>query len=172
MKCTELETNAIAYLDGKLSARQRETMNRHLAGCSACRERVQGFSQVMGLLEEWEAIQPSPFFSTRLAARLEEEAASRGWRETLWRRWLPWPVPGSVFAVAMAIVVTLAVVLVRYSPAPPVPGSSRQAAPTVTAAAGVDEVAFYQDLPLLEDWEVLRNFEVLQELDNSRPVLR
>ena len=114
MKCTELETNAIAYLDGKLSARQRETMDRHLAGCSACRERVQGFLQVMGLLDEWEAIQPSPFFSTRLAARREEEAAARGWRETLWRRWLPWPVPGSVFAVAMAIVVTLAVVLVRF----------------------------------------------------------
>ena len=172
MKCTELETNAIAYLDGKLSARQRETMDRHLAACSACRERVQGFSQVMGLLGEWEAIQPSPFFNTRLAARLEEEAASRGWRETLWRRWLPWPVPGSVFAVAMAIVVTLAVVLVRYSPAPPIPSSSRQGAQTVTLAAGVDEVALYQDLPLLEDWEVLRNFEVLQELDNTRPVLR
>ena len=172
MKCTELETNAIAYLDGKLSARQRETMDRHLAACSACRKRVRGFSQVMGLLDGWEAIQPSPFFNTRLAARLEEEAASRGWRETLWRRWLPWPVPGSVFAVAMAIVVTLAVVLVRYSPAPPVPGSSRQAAPTVAVAAGVDEVALYQDLPLLEDWEVLRNFEVLQELDNTRPVLQ
>ena len=165
MKCLDLETNAIAYLDDKLPAAQRNQVELHLAACAACRERIQGFAQVMGLLDEWESIQPSPFFHTRLAARLKEEAASQGWWKNFWQVWVPRPVAGSLFAIAFAAVVTVGVVLLRYGPAPSPVEMTRTATPAVTVAANVgDETALYQDLPLLEDWEVLRNFEVLQEL--------
>ena len=45
---------------------------------------------------------------------------------------------------------------------------------TAASTAGDDQPGYQdlpQDLPLLEDWEVLRNFEVLQELGNTNPVL-
>ena len=175
MKCKDLETNAIAYLDGNLPPAQQDAMERHLALCSACRERVEGFTQVKGLLDEWESVQPSPFFHTRLAARLEEEAVSQSWWSRLagWQEWVPRPVAGSLFAVVFAVVVTVAVVLLRYSPTPTPSETTRSTAPAVTVAAtGGDEMALYQELPLLEDWEVLRNFEVLQELSNAKPVLQ
>ena len=183
MQCKDLESNAIAYLDGKLPAAQRDAMERHLTLCSACRERVEGFTQVMGVLDGWESVEPSPFFHTRLAARLAEEPVSQSWwsRLAVWEPWAPRPVAGSLFAIVFAVVVTVAVVLLRYSPTPTPIETTRSTAPTVTVAAtGGDEMALYQELPLLEDWDVLRNFEVLQELpalrqvegNNAKPVLQ
>jgi anti-sigma factor RsiW len=85
MKCKELETHAIAFLDGKLALSERAAVEAHLAACPACRERIQGFSSVMGLLGDWPAIQPSPFFQTRLAARLQAEPTSQSWWQSLWQ---------------------------------------------------------------------------------------
>jgi hypothetical protein len=38
-----------------------------------------------------------------------------------------------------------------------------------TISDGTDELALYQDLAVLEDWELLTNFEVLQELNRTTP---
>lgn len=192
MKCKELETNAIMYLGGKLPPAQRDALEGHLAVCPACRERVQGFAQVMGLLGEWQNVQPSPFFQTRLTARLKEEPVSQSWWASLWQeRALPEPgrrgfrpAARPLFAVALAVVMTVALVVFRYLPAPlpvePIGRANRPlgitdpSAVTVASTAGDDQPGYQdlpQDLPLLEDWEVLRNFEVLQELGNTNPVL-
>ena len=168
MKCNELESNAIAYLDGKLAPPQRGAMEAHLAVCPACRERVHGFTRVMGLLDEWPAVQPSPFFQTRLAARLQEEPASRSWWASLWPDRDFRPAAGSIAAVALGVVVTVAVVVIRYSPAP-LDADAGTDSQGVTVASAGDDLPLYQDLPLLEDYEVLRNFEVLQVLNSPNP---
>lgn len=171
MNCKELEVTAIAYLDGKLPPRQREAVESHLEGCSACRERIQGFSGVLGILSEWEDIRPSPFFHTRLARRIEQEAASEGWWGSLRQGWLFRPLANPVFAAALVAVVALAVVLLRYSPAPLETMTPEPPLPRVTAVStvGVDDPTFYSKMPMLEDWDVLRNFEVLQELSDTPP---
>jgi hypothetical protein len=53
----------------------------HLASCVSCTAKLQGFKQTMALLDEWQAPEPSPYFDTRLAARLREEVArpAAGW---------------------------------------------------------------------------------------------
>jgi anti-sigma factor RsiW len=168
MKCKELETYAIAFLDGKLTPSERAGVEGHLAVCPACRERVQGFSSVMGLLGEWPAIQPSPFFHTRLAARLQEEPASQSWWQSLWQQDVALPPARPVFAVALVVVMVVATVVLQYSPAPLDPQQSG-ATPGVTLASAADDLPLYQELPLLEDYEVLRNFEVLQVLSNTNP---
>jgi len=177
MKCKELESNAIEYLDGKLAPAQRSAVEAHLAVCAACRERVHGFTQVMGLLDEWQSVQPSPFFQTRLATRLKEEAASpSGWAR-LCELYAFRPAAASLFAAALAVVMTVAVAVLRYSPAPlddasgNTAGTTGSRAVTVAVTAG-DELPLYQDLPLLEDYEVLRNFEVLQVLSTPNPGIR
>ena len=56
-------------------------METHLASCAACAAKLQSFKQTMALLDEWQAPEPSPYFDTRLQARLREEMArpSPGW---------------------------------------------------------------------------------------------
>jgi len=172
MKCTELESNAIAYVDGKLAPPQRNAVEAHLAVCPACRERVRGFPRVMGLLDEWQNVEPSPFFQTRLTARLQEEAASQSWWSSLWQERAIRPGAGSLFAVALGVVMTVAVAVLRYSPSPaPLDASEGTNSQAVTVAFTADDLPLYQDLPLLEDWEVVRNFEVLQELSSTNPAL-
>jgi len=168
MKCNELESTAIAYVDGKLAPPERDAVEAHLAVCAACRERVHGFTQVMGLLDEWPVVQPSPFFETRLAARLQEEPASQSWWSSLWQT-LDFRPTGSLAAVALAVVVTVAVAVLRYSPAPsPLDATGGVDSQAVAVASG-DDLPLYQDLPLLEDYEVLRNFDVLQVLNSPTP---
>lgn len=50
-------------------------MQKHLAGCAACSTQLQEFRETMALLDEWQAPEPSPYFDTRLGARLREEMA-------------------------------------------------------------------------------------------------
>ena len=164
MTCKEIEIRAIAYMDGRLSPPERETMEQHFHGCPACAERMQGFVQVSGLLGQWEDIQPSAGFQARLGQRIHEAAPAGGW-ESFWNRLLPVPAPSPVFATVLMVVLLVSVVLVRYSPAPQETFARQQPAATASAGSpGVDELALYQNLALLEDWEVVTNFEVLQEL--------
>lgn len=175
MKCKDLESHAIAFLDGKLAASERRTVEEHLAACPACRERVEGFASVMGLLGEWPAIQPSPFFQTRLAARLQEEPAARSWWQRLWQEELDRPVrpvARPVFAVVLAMVMVVAAAVLEYSPAPPSQLPSDDTPALTLASASGDDLPLYQDLPLLEDYDVLRNFEVLQVLSNTNQTAR
>ena len=56
----------------------------HLAACAACRTELAELRSTFALLDEWKAPQPSPYFDSRLHARLREavEAPPEG----LWER--------------------------------------------------------------------------------------
>lgn len=57
-------------------------MQEHLTSCRACAAELASLQQTMSLLEEWQAPDPSPYFNTRLRARIREEAlvpTRRGW---------------------------------------------------------------------------------------------
>lgn len=53
----------------------------HVAECEDCRQELAELESAMRLLEEWQAPEPSPYFLTRLEARMREEreAAPAGW---------------------------------------------------------------------------------------------
>ena len=53
----------------------------HVAECDRCREELAELRATMALLDTWEAPEPSPYFMTRLDARMREEreAAPAGW---------------------------------------------------------------------------------------------
>jgi anti-sigma factor RsiW len=175
MKCDHLEQNAIAFLDGRLAPSERRIVEAHLAACSSCRERIQGVSGVMDLLGEWPGIQSSPFFQTRLAARLQEEPAAHSWWQTLWQDETerPFrPAARPVFALALAVVLVVATLVLQYAPAPLDPEQTGAAPGVTLASASADDLPLYQELPLLEDYEVLRNFEVLQVLSNTNPAVQ
>jgi len=79
MNCTEVESKlADLLLDpGTVPAK----VQAHVAECDACRVQVADLRATMNLLDEWKAPEPSPFFMTRMQARMREEreAAPSGW---------------------------------------------------------------------------------------------
>ncbi len=76
----------------------------HLAACSSCAQQVASLLQTMNLLDEWQAPEPSPYFSARLHARMREEHATE--REG-WFAWLRRPAVVTAAAALMAVGVGL-----------------------------------------------------------------
>jgi len=65
-------------------------VRKHVEDCSECSQELAALEATMRALNAWEAPEPSPFFETRMAARLrgEREAAPAGFFERLRARLL------------------------------------------------------------------------------------
>jgi hypothetical protein len=77
--CTEMESKlAELLLD---PAQVPAKVHAHVAECVDCRRELDELKATMGLLDAWHAPEPSPFFMTRMQARMREEreAAPAGW---------------------------------------------------------------------------------------------
>jgi anti-sigma factor RsiW len=56
----------------------------HMAACAECRTELEELQATFALLDEWKAPEPSPYFDTKLHARLREAQASEP--EGFWSR--------------------------------------------------------------------------------------
>jgi anti-sigma factor RsiW len=103
MNCNEIR-ELLPDLAAGMSAGTPE-VEKHIAACAACAAKLQGFRQTMALLDQWQAPEPSPYFDTRLQARLREEMGhpSAGWLQWLWRP--AWAMALAAVLLAGAIVV-------------------------------------------------------------------
>jgi hypothetical protein len=81
-------------------------VNRHIASCNGCATHLRELQQTMALLDEWQAPEPSPYFDTRMQARLREERREEMAHPTAsWLNWLPrpsWAMSMSFAAVLFA----------------------------------------------------------------------
>jgi anti-sigma factor RsiW len=77
--CTGMESKLADLLLDPSSAPAK--VQAHVAECEGCRAELAELKATMDLLDGWEAPEPSPYFLTRLNARMREEreAAPRGW---------------------------------------------------------------------------------------------
>jgi len=75
-------------------------VEKHLASCNDCAAHLRDLQKTMSLLDEWQVPEPSPYFDTRLQARLREEMAcpATGWLN--WMRRPAWAM--SLMAVIFA----------------------------------------------------------------------
>jgi anti-sigma factor RsiW len=74
MKCEKLREQFMeVVLNGPETALPE--VQEHLRSCAACAQELVSFKQTMALLDEWQAPEPSPYFSSRLRARVREEAS-------------------------------------------------------------------------------------------------
>ena len=78
----------------------RHEIDRHIASCKDCATHLQELQHTMALLDEWQAPEPSPYFDTRMKARLRAEMA----RPSAW--WLNW-LPRSSWAMLMSFAAVL-----------------------------------------------------------------
>lgn len=88
MKCEKLQT----FLPDMLlePAHVPESARQHLRECARCEGEWKELQNTMQLLDAWQVPEPSPYFATRLTARLHEvkESGSSGWLERLRMRLL------------------------------------------------------------------------------------
>jgi anti-sigma factor RsiW len=137
MSCKRIEERILAYVDGRVKESERREMEAHLAECPACRLRVNEFRAVTGLLDELPQIEPSAAFDARVHARVAAEPVKQSW----WA-WLT-PSPRVAFAASLLLLATVWIGM-----------HSNSNQPAITQ----------EDIPVLENYDVLSNFEPLTEL--------
>jgi len=102
MKCNEIR-ELLPDLAAGFTAPGIE-VNDHLRSCAECAGTLDEFRKTMALLDEWQAPEPSPYFDTRLQARLREEPAKQ---PVSWLAWLRRPAIAVSMAVALVVGTTL-----------------------------------------------------------------
>jgi anti-sigma factor RsiW len=149
MSCKRIEGKLIAFMDGRASDADRRAVKSHLAECAACKARVEGFSSVWTILDEMPPTEPSAAFEARLrAAMTAEPPPLRFWQGIA--AMLPSP--------RLALAVTLLGVFSLWQ-------SSRPVVVNDTAAPVSSDAEFrmIQDLPVLENYDVLTSLDALSQ---------
>jgi anti-sigma factor RsiW len=132
-----MENKILGYVDGRLKEVERVEVEKHLATCAACQLRVNQFRSVHALLDELPMIEPSGAFDARVRARVAAEPVKQSW----WAAFLPAP------RVALAaLMLLLATIWIGTRPGNNPPQIAQD------------------DIPVLENYDVLSNFDPLTEL--------
>jgi len=148
MSCGRMEKQMLPYVDGRLKVSEQRAIEAHLADCAACRVRVNEFRAVSGLLDELPEIEPSGAFDARVRARVAAEPVKQSW----WAAFAP--SPRAALAASMLL---LATIWIGSRPTATTPGNSQNVA---VNPANIDP----NDLPVLENYDILANFEPLTDL--------
>ena len=108
-KCTAMEEKlAEMLLDPEAAPAKVKT---HVAECESCRKELEEMRATMGLMDAWTVPGPSPYFMTRLGARMREEreAPRQSWLQRIRARFAYGPPMHARPLAAMALTVLLLV---------------------------------------------------------------
>ena len=149
MSCKRIEGKLIAFMDGRASDADRRVVESHLAECAACKARVEGFSGVWSMLNEMPVVEPSHAFEARLRARMAAEPQ----RVSFWTGMVAMlPSPRLALAVALLGLFSL------WQSSRPVAVNE-----TATPVSSDAEFRMIQDLPVLENYDLLTSLDALTQ---------
>jgi predicted anti-sigma-YlaC factor YlaD len=132
-----------------------EETEQHLRQCPSCAAELATLRSTMALLDHWEAPDPSPYFETRLFARVREEKA-----KAAPRAWLNW-VRKPALALALTLLVVTGVSLYN----------SQRGLNNSTAVIAADPGTPVGDLNALDkNHDLLTDFDVLDDLQVQHDV--
>lgn len=157
MKCERMESQLVAYLDGRATARERREVEQHLAGCVECGARVEGFRGVWKVLHETPAPEPSAWFDARLRQRIAAEPGPGMWSRLV--AWLPQP------RLALASLTLIAVGLWAAAVTHPQMRAPAAASPVVMNED--QNFRMIKNMQVLENYEVLKDLNALNELEGD-----
>lgn len=160
MKCDEIKELMVDVASGAEEA--TPVMKEHLLGCPACTNKLDDMRKTMTLLDEWQAPEPSPYFDTRLAARMREERAKP--QRAAWLSWFRGPVLAGALATVLMMVGGVSWFSIRDGGKPPV---ALVPAPPGTAVGDLQALEKNEDLyanfDLLDDLQVQSDVDANQE---------
>jgi anti-sigma factor RsiW len=145
MQCAELREQILDVLAGETVAPE---VKAHLTACPSCASEIDSMNKTMALLDEWKAPEDtSPYFMTRLKARMREESAKEA--APGWLSWFRKPV----LAVSMVLLLVMSIAFFQGGSKPPVPKQS---------------VSAVNDLQYLDkNSDVLQSLEMLDDLGDN-----
>ena len=158
-QCAAIESELIAYLDGRARPADGHAVEEHLASCGSCRLRAEQFRALWSALDELPAISPSPSFDASLRARIAAHAARHGF----WQ-WLPSPRLAFAVAALVALSVWLSSVPSRIATNPSVVASQTGQVNATGQVSAESDFGMIRDLPVLENYDVVSKFDALSEL--------
>jgi hypothetical protein len=137
------------------SAELPPALAEHVRGCTECGSAVESLRKTWRLLDAWQVPEPSPYFDSKLQARLREEKANPQ-PEGLWA-WLRarWQ-PALAGALAVALAIAIGTLRLRTGPAQIGP-------PPVTQSAAVSDLD-----KLDKNADVYNNFDLLYGDDDQQ----
>jgi hypothetical protein len=108
MNCNQIRELLPGLATAGMDAATSEVSN-HIASCNDCATHLRDLQKTMALLDEWQAPEPSPYFDTRLQARLREERREEMARPHAgWLSWLRRPA----WATSLAAVIVAGALMV------------------------------------------------------------
>lgn len=157
MKCNEIR-ELLPDLAAGLVVAEPE-VNHHLRSCSDCAGTLADFQKTMALLDEWVAPEPSPYFDTRLHARLREEAAKQ---PASWFSWISLRRP--VLAASLVAVVAIGASVFRLE-------EKKLHRPTPTVASVAEPGTAVGDLQALDqNHDVYADSDLMDDLQVQEDV--
>lgn len=126
---------------------------KHLESCGTCAQELKAMRATMALLDEWQTPEPSPYFDTRLQARLREEMAKP---QAGWLHWFRRPVLAAALTVLLGVGV--GVFFTRNTAKYKHTQEASMTAPVGTAVSDLQTLDknhdMYSDFDLLDDLEL------------------
>jgi predicted anti-sigma-YlaC factor YlaD len=159
MNCNEVREFLPDVASG-VAAASAETQ-AHLRECPQCATQLENLRRTLALLEEWQTPEPSPYFDTRLYARLRAEMAMAPSRS--WLVWLRKPALAGSLAALFFVGVSLFYGGQSLNNSPSAVTSWEM---NVTAQPGTavgDLQALDKNHDLYADFDVLDQLEVQQQ---------
>src|ERR1700676_4329038 len=163
MKCDEIRERMPDVAAGFSPPTSDE--GKHLESCGTCAEDLKTMRATMALLDQWQAPEPSPYFDTRLQARLREEMAKP---QAGWLHWFRRPVLAAALTVLLGVGVGLFFTRngSRYG------GGDNQVATMDIQSAMTEPGTAVGDLQALDrNHELYSDFELLDELEVQHDVV-
>jgi len=153
-QCAAMESRLVEYLDGRALPADRRAVEAHLSVCAPCSTRAEEFRAVWNTLDDLPEIFPSPAFDASLRARISAEPTRRGFWD-----WMP--SPRLAFAVTALVVMS-----VWISSVPRVINSPTAISRAIqeSKVSAEKDFGMINDLPELENFDVISKFDALSEL--------
>jgi hypothetical protein len=115
MDHAEIVRKLSAYLDGAVTPREKALIEKHMETCAECRTALGELERTVARLRDLEDVEPPPWLTQRVMARVREEAAQeKGWFRRLFVPFR-WKLPLEAFALVF-LTVTSYLVYQELSP--------------------------------------------------------
>lgn len=152
-----LDERLSASLDGELSARERDALERELRAAPDAAAQLEALRALERALGELPRVEPTAGFDARFRARLEQELASR--RAPRWQRVREWLAPrGAWVGAGTLAAASAALLLALWLGRSPAPDSELEFIalledPETLDLLRSDDVELLEVLDILEAWD-------------------